>query len=208
MKVEDGALHRRSEQRCNSRARLERAGGRRAAVPAPTFRVAFDISGGRTLRAEPRPRASARKRHTCIGSANSRFATVWYAICSPAVVIRLTLSIIAAQGESWRLIDALRSLMVPTRRERGCLSCQLVLSSESSDPARISYSEEWSSEEDSARAGAVGAVLAPARGDGMRVGDSAAAIPAAKRRPRARLRQGSPCWLQAARPRRSGLRHA
>ena len=73
---------------------------------------------------------------------------MWYAICSPAVVIRLTLSITAAQGESWRLIDALRSLMVPTRRERGCLSCQLVLSSESSDPTRISYSEEWSSEED------------------------------------------------------------
>ena len=89
----------------------------------------------------------ARKRHTCIASANSRFTTVWYAICSSAVVIRLTLSIVAAQGESWRLIDALRSLMVPTRRERGCLSCQLVLSSESSDPARISYSEDWSSEE-------------------------------------------------------------
>ena len=89
----------------------------------------------------------ARKRHTCIASANSRFTTVWYAICSSAVVIRLTLSIVAAQGESWRLIDALRSLMVPTRREQGCLSCQLVLSSESSDPARISYSEDWSSEE-------------------------------------------------------------
>ena len=51
-------------------------------------------------------------------------------------------------GESWRLIDALRSLMVPTRRERGCVSCQLVLSSESSDPTRISYSEDWSSEAD------------------------------------------------------------
>lgn len=72
----------------------------------------------------------------------------WYAVCSPAVVIRLTLSITAARGESWRLIDALRSLMVPTRRERGCVSCQLALSSESSDPMRISYSEVWSSEED------------------------------------------------------------
>lgn len=38
--------------------------------------------------------------------------------------------------------------MVPTRRERGCVSCQLVLSSESFDPTRISYSEDWSSEED------------------------------------------------------------
>ena len=70
-----------------------------------------------------------------------------YAVCSATVVIRLTLSITAARGESWRLIDALRSLMVPTRRERGCVSCQLLLSSESCDPMRISYVEDWSSEE-------------------------------------------------------------
>jgi quinol monooxygenase YgiN len=63
-------------------------------------------------------------------------------------VIRLTLSITAARGESWRLIEGLRSLMVPTRRERGCVSCQLALLSESSDPMRISYIEDWSSEED------------------------------------------------------------
>ena len=69
------------------------------------------------------------------------------AVCSATVVIRLTLSITAARGESWRLIDALRSLMLPTRRERGCLSCQLLLSSESSDPMRISGVEDWSSEE-------------------------------------------------------------
>ena len=72
---------------------------------------------------------------------------MWYAVCCLSVVIRLTLSIIAARGESWRLIDGLRSLMVPTRRERGCVSCQLLLSSESSDPMRISYVEGWSSEE-------------------------------------------------------------
>ena len=64
-----------------------------------------------------------------------------YAVCSATVVIRLTLSITAARGESWRLIDALRSLMVPTRRERGFVSCQLLLSSESCDPMRISYVE-------------------------------------------------------------------
>ena len=63
-------------------------------------------------------------------------------------MVRLTLSITAARGESWRLIDALRSLMVPTQRERGCVGCQLLLSSESSDPARISYVEDWFSEED------------------------------------------------------------
>ena len=60
----------------------------------------------------------------------------------------MTLSITASRGESWRLIDALRSLMVPTRRERGCVSCQLALSSESVDPMRISYIEDWSSDED------------------------------------------------------------
>ena len=90
----------------------------------------------------------ARKRHTCVASANNRFTIVWYTICSPAIVIRLTLSITAARGESSRLIEALQSLMVPTRRKQGCLSCQLVLSSESSDPARISYTEDWSSEDD------------------------------------------------------------
>jgi hypothetical protein len=41
--------------------------------------------------------------------------------------------------------------MVPTQRERGCVGCQLVLSSESSDPARISYVEDWSSEEEEVR---------------------------------------------------------
>ena len=63
-------------------------------------------------------------------------------------VVRLTLSITAVRGESWCLIDALRSLMVPTQRERGCVSCQLALSSESCDPARISYVEDWSSEDE------------------------------------------------------------
>ena len=38
--------------------------------------------------------------------------------------------------------------MVPTRREHGCISCQLHLSTESSDPTRIRYTEDWSSEED------------------------------------------------------------
>ena len=70
-----------------------------------------------------------------------------HAVCSATAVIRLTLSITAARGESWRLIDALRSLMVPTRHEQGCVSCQLQLSSESCDPTRISYVEDWVSEE-------------------------------------------------------------
>jgi quinol monooxygenase YgiN len=63
-------------------------------------------------------------------------------------MVRLSLSLTAPPGESWRLIEALRSLMVPTRREHGCVSCQLHLSNESSDPTRIRYTEDWSSEED------------------------------------------------------------
>ena len=63
-------------------------------------------------------------------------------------MVRLTLTLTAPPGESWRLVDALRSLMVPTRREHGCISCQLQLSTESSDPSQIRYIEDWSSEED------------------------------------------------------------
>jgi quinol monooxygenase YgiN len=63
-------------------------------------------------------------------------------------MVRLTLMLTAPPGESWRLIEALRSLMVPTRREHGCVGCQLHLSTESSDPTRIQYTEDWSSEED------------------------------------------------------------
>jgi len=62
-------------------------------------------------------------------------------------VIRLTLTLTVPPGESWRLVDALRSLMIPTRREHGCLSCQLHLSTELSDPSQIRYIEDWSSEE-------------------------------------------------------------
>ena len=115
-------------------------------------------------------------------------------------MIRLTLSITAARGESWRLIDALRSLMVPTRRERGCLSCQLVLSSESSDPARISYSEDWSSEE---------ALREQVRSERfsrlLELMECASETPQLQfqlpgRRPRARLRRGSACRPQPAHP--------
>ena len=62
-------------------------------------------------------------------------------------MVRVTLSITAARGESLHLVEALRLLMVPHERERGCVGSQLVLSSDSSDPARISYMEVWSSEE-------------------------------------------------------------
>ena len=46
-----------------------------------------------------------------------RHDSSWYTVCSRVAVIRLTLSITAARGESWRLIDGLRSLMVHARRD-------------------------------------------------------------------------------------------
>ena len=49
-------------------------------------------------------------------------------------------------GESWRLVEALRSLMEPTRPDNGCIGCELALSSTFDDPPGIRYVEDWSSE--------------------------------------------------------------
>jgi quinol monooxygenase YgiN len=62
-------------------------------------------------------------------------------------VIRLTLTITTSPGESWRLVEALQSLMEPTRQDNGCIGCELALSAESDEPPRIRYVEDWSSEE-------------------------------------------------------------
>jgi quinol monooxygenase YgiN len=63
-------------------------------------------------------------------------------------VIRLTLTITTSPGESSRLVEALRSLMEPTRADSGCIGCELALSAASDDPPQIRYVEEWSSEEE------------------------------------------------------------
>ena len=63
-------------------------------------------------------------------------------------MVRLTLTMSAPSGESWRLVDALRSLMVPARAEHGCVGCEVALSTESHDPSCIRYVENWSTEED------------------------------------------------------------
>jgi quinol monooxygenase YgiN len=68
------------------------------------------------------------------------------AVLPPRNVVRLTLTIATSSGESWRLVEALRSLMEPTRPDNGCIACELVLSSRSDDPPGIRYVEEWSSE--------------------------------------------------------------
>ena len=60
---------------------------------------------------------------------------------------RLTLTLVALPGESWRLMDALRTVM-PSRREPGSLGCELLLTTDPTAPSRLRYVEEWSSEGD------------------------------------------------------------
>ena len=45
-------------------------------------------------------------------------------------------------------MEALRTLMEPTRGDIGCIGCELALSTESHASPQIRYVEEWSSEED------------------------------------------------------------
>jgi quinol monooxygenase YgiN len=62
-------------------------------------------------------------------------------------VARLTLTLVALPGESWRLMDALRTVM-PSRREPGCLGCELLLTTDPAAPSRLRYVEQWSSVDD------------------------------------------------------------
>lgn len=70
------------------------------------------------------------------------------AVLSPQDVIRLTLTIATSPGESWRLVEALGSLMEPTRPDNGCVGCELALYSKSDDSPGIRFVEDWSSEEE------------------------------------------------------------
>jgi quinol monooxygenase YgiN len=69
-------------------------------------------------------------------------------VLASLTVIRLTLTMTTSLGESWRLVEALRSVMEPTRPDNGCVACELALSSKSDDPPGIRYVEDWSSEEE------------------------------------------------------------
>ena len=62
--------------------------------------------------------------------------------------MRLTITLTAPPGESWRLLEALSSLTVPTHQGHGCFGCRLSVSSEAGNPSCIQYVEDWSSEED------------------------------------------------------------
>ena len=63
-------------------------------------------------------------------------------------MVRLTITLTAAPGESSRLLEALNSLTVPTQQEHGCFGSRLTVSSEAGNPSCIQYVEDWSSEED------------------------------------------------------------
>jgi quinol monooxygenase YgiN len=63
-------------------------------------------------------------------------------------VVRLTITLTALPGESWRLLEALNSLTIPTRQGHGCFGSRLSVSSEAGNPSCIQYVEDWSSEED------------------------------------------------------------
>jgi quinol monooxygenase YgiN len=63
-------------------------------------------------------------------------------------VVRLTITLTTPAGESWRLLQALNSLSVPTHERYGCFGCQLSVSSQAGNPSSIRYVEDWSSEED------------------------------------------------------------
>jgi quinol monooxygenase YgiN len=59
-------------------------------------------------------------------------------------MVRLTVVLTASLPRATRLVEALRSLMVGTRLESGCLSC----SAWSEPDSSVHYFEEWATEAD------------------------------------------------------------
>ena len=65
-------------------------------------------------------------------------------------MVRLTVTLVASSQTGARpLLDALRSLMGPTRLEPGCLSC--LVWEEHEDDTMLHYAEEWATEADMRR---------------------------------------------------------
>ena len=59
-------------------------------------------------------------------------------------MVRLTVVLVASPPGSGHLLKALQSLLVPTRLEPGCLTCNAW-----SDPdSTVTYFEEWATEQD------------------------------------------------------------
>jgi quinol monooxygenase YgiN len=61
-------------------------------------------------------------------------------------MVRLTLTLVATQTRVRPMLDALRSVMGPTRFEPGCLGC--LVWKEMEDGTTLRYAEEWATEAD------------------------------------------------------------
>jgi quinol monooxygenase YgiN len=60
------------------------------------------------------------------------------------IMVRFTLTLVASQASAGSLLDALRSLIGPTRLEPGCLGC--VVWEEVEGDTTLRYAEEWATE--------------------------------------------------------------
>ena len=56
------------------------------------------------------------------------------------------MALTARHAETWRLVDALGSLIAPARNDRECVACRLLVTSGPDEGWRLQYSEEWSNE--------------------------------------------------------------
>jgi quinol monooxygenase YgiN len=61
-------------------------------------------------------------------------------------MVRLTLTLVASQSRARSMLEALRSVMGPTRLEPGCLGC--LVWKETEDETTLRYAEEWATEVD------------------------------------------------------------
>lgn len=64
-------------------------------------------------------------------------------------MVRLTVTLVAPETRAGPLMDALRSLLLPTRLEPGCLGC--LVWEELEDDTTLRYAEEWATEADMRR---------------------------------------------------------
>ena len=64
-------------------------------------------------------------------------------------MVRLTVTLVTSPTGAGLLLDAFRSLMVPTRLEPGCLGC--LVWEETDDDTTLHYAEEWATEADMRR---------------------------------------------------------
>ena len=61
-------------------------------------------------------------------------------------MVRLTLTFAASGGESWRLLEALRPVVVSTHPGHGCVGWTMSVSAESGLSPCLRYVEDWATE--------------------------------------------------------------